>query len=136
MNESWHNQFMSIPFVERGRTRQGADCWGLVCIIYKEILNIELPLLDDYANTLDRKTLPHIIEKESLRSWVKVEQGEEQAYDVAIFRTGGVPMHIGVVVRPGFMIHSQSGNDTLFSNYVKEKEWSKRLVGFCRYVGK
>jgi cell wall-associated NlpC family hydrolase len=37
------NDFIGIPFVSKGRTFRGCDCYGLVKLYYKEVLNIELP---------------------------------------------------------------------------------------------
>lgn len=135
---SWHNRYIRIPFKDRGREWDGADCWGIVRIIYREEpkLRIELPTLLDYNHTLETEKLSQIINDEALRSWQEIPIGQEQKYDIAIFKTCGVPTHVGVVVRPGFMIHCQKGNDTRGTDYRNSREWSKRLVGFCRYAGK
>lgn len=37
------SRFIGIPFVSKGRTFRGCDCYGLVKLYYKEVLNIELP---------------------------------------------------------------------------------------------
>lgn len=135
--ESWHNEYMRIPFKDRGRDWDGSDCWGIARIILKirHPKHPDLPMLDHYGNTLDKVNLPKIIEGEAVRAWVEVPIGQEQELDIGIFRTCGVPMHLGVVVRPGFMIHCQKGNGTLFTNYRTDHKWSNRIVGFVRYVG-
>jgi hypothetical protein len=35
--------FIGVPFLDKGRTFNGCDCYGLVKLYYKEILNIEIP---------------------------------------------------------------------------------------------
>lgn len=35
-------KFIGIPFVSKGRSFRGCDCYGLVKLYYKEVLNIEL----------------------------------------------------------------------------------------------
>jgi murein DD-endopeptidase len=35
--------FIGIPFVSKGRSFNGCDCYGLVKLYYKEILNIDIP---------------------------------------------------------------------------------------------
>ena len=37
------SRFIGILFVSKGRTFRGCDCYGLVKLYYKEVLNIELP---------------------------------------------------------------------------------------------
>ena len=37
------DKFIGIPFVSQGRTFRGCDCYGLVKLYYKEVLNIEIP---------------------------------------------------------------------------------------------
>lgn len=37
------SNFIGIPFVSKGRSFKGCDCYGLVKLYYKEVLNIELP---------------------------------------------------------------------------------------------
>ena len=37
------SKFVGIPFVSKGRSFNGCDCYGLVKLYYKEILNIDIP---------------------------------------------------------------------------------------------
>ena len=37
------SKFIVIPFVSKGRSFNGCDCYGLVKLYYKEILNIDIP---------------------------------------------------------------------------------------------
>ena len=37
------SRFIGIPFVSKGRSFNGCDCYGLVKLYYKEILNIDIP---------------------------------------------------------------------------------------------
>ena len=37
------SNFIGIPFVSKGRSFNGCDCYGLVKLYYKEILNIDIP---------------------------------------------------------------------------------------------
>lgn len=130
---SWHNDYISIPFKERGRTREGADCWGLQRIVYQEKLNINLPDYSDlYSDIKDKVALPSIIEMESA-NWQKIEPGNERPFDAIILRMRGLPMHVGLVVRKDYMLHCSEGVGTSFESYTNSK-WKTRVIGFCRYV--
>ncbi len=131
--ESWTNDFIRVPFKERGRARAGADCWGIAVLIYRERLGIELPILDGYENIKDRKKMCEIIEQET-SCWKAIPKGEEKEYDIAVFSMVGLPMHVGVVIRPGDMIHSQKGSGASIDNYIRDQAWSKRFEGFYRYA--
>lgn len=127
------NDYIRIPFKEHGRDRKGADCWGLACIIFKEELNIDLPIMDEYESTKDKARISEIIKAESI-TWQAVQTKDEKAFDIAVFRMRGQPMHIGIVVKPGLMIHSERGSGVYITYYHKEGQWDKRLEGFYRYA--
>lgn len=131
----WSNDYIRIPFKDHGRSREGADCWGLACIIFAEKLGIELPSLTGYADTKDKVRISDIIKAESA-TWDFFEPGEEKAYDIAVFRMLGEPMHVGVVVEPGLMIHCERGSGVYPTYYYKEHQWDRRLEGFFRYANR
>ena len=130
----WSNQYISVPFEEKGRTKDGADCWGLVMLIYADLLGIELPSCLDYSNTKDKLSVSSVIKDESAKNWQRIEIGQEQEFDIPVFRLSGVPMHVGVVIKPGTMIHCERGCGTYHTEYNKEKQWINRLEGFYRYA--
>lgn len=130
---SWTNNYIKVPFAEKGRARDGVDCWGLVRLVYQEILGITLTELVCYTDTKDKLSISKIIGEESSK-WVKVPIGSEKEFDVAVFRMCGVPMHVAIVVRKGIMLHSERGSGTYVTCYDREQQWSRRLEGFYRYA--
>lgn len=130
----WSNDFINVPFKDHGRSRQGSDCWGLVRIIYKERLGINLPSYDnDYSDTNDRKGIAeHYHEHKD--DWVRIQPGKEKEYDVAVFKMLNLPTHVAVVIKPPLMVHCERGCGTYVSDYLEEKAWSKRLEGFYRHA--
>lgn len=135
MKESWTNQYIKIPFIDRGRSIEGADCWGLARIIYDYELDIVLPILDHYNNVLERDVLDSIVRAERTR-WIDVLKGSEKPFDIIILNMAQLPVHVGIVVRPGVMIHCLRGSGTTVEDYrgIKGRKWENQIEGFCRYA--
>ena len=129
----WSNKYLCTPFKDKGRDEQGADCWGLTKIVYRNDLNIDLPDLLGYTNTKDGKGIKKLFENERLK-WLKIPEGQEQPYDVAVFSIAGYETHIAIVVKRGWVVHCLKEKNTIHSDYLREKEWKTALRGFYRHV--
>jgi len=132
------NQYIRIPFAEKGRDEGGCDCWGLVCVIYRNELGIELPhYLEEYDNIdKDRKQISNkIFQEKTGDDWQEVAEEDAEPYDVVSLRILGLPMHVGVVTPvDNHMIHIEKGKNAAHVSYTRP-EWEKRKLGFFRYVG-
>lgn len=130
----WSNDYISIPFADHGRDRQGCDCWGLARLIYKEQLGIDLPTLIDYENIKDSHKISELYYKQyDSNNWVEVPQGQEKEFDIVVFKILGLPTHIGVVINKNIAIHCEKGIGTHITDFKHEFQWNKRLVGIYRY---
>ena len=127
-------QLDEIPFVRKGRSRQGLDCWGLVWLLYQEVYGILLP---DYADLYEEgdvykaKVLEALIEPRK-NTWDKIEIGEEQPGDGILFTGKGSVPHVGVVVKPGTMVHIEEGTFVSIISY-SGIAWKPRLREIRRY---
>lgn len=131
----WWNNYLDIRFKEKGRTAMGCDCWGLVRLIYQEQCSIPLPSYDDdYIATNNHEILSVLIDSES-RKWNQVEKPHE--FDVVVLRLKGVPFHVGVVTRGGFMLHCSQGINTSHER-LDSMRWKNRIIGYYRHesIGK
>jgi len=123
------NDFIGIPFEEKGRSRDGVDCWGLVWLIYKELYDKSLPLYTDlYSDTKDRH-IGAVINEQLDDAWLRVDN--PQKGDIIILRMRGLPFHVGMVVDDKTMIHAEQDLGSVIENY-KGLKWSKRVLGFYR----
>ena len=132
MNKQWWNNYVGIPFLERGRTREGVDCWGLVWLVMRDEFAIDAPSYDDkYFSTLDGVTIQGLMEREAV-SWLKVDPGTEEPGDVISFAISGKYRHVGLVVRPGLMLHCEKGKDSVLEEYGRPG-WVRRIRGIHRH---
>lgn len=130
----WWNKYINIKFAEKGRDSTGCDCWGLARLIYKNELNIELPdYLDVYNSTNDTEKLAKVIKEEKEHNWQQPDTGKE--FDIIILNMKGRPMHIGVVIKPNYMVHCSKGVNTAIERFDSIK-WKNRVIGFARYAEK
>ena len=123
------NNYIGIRFKEKGRTREGVDCWGLVYLFYLEQFCIELPdYLDDYSHIRDRR-LGELINEQAAQRWERVYTPEPGA--LIILNMRGLPFHTGIVVDNRRMIHAQIGTQVAIEDYTGIR-WKKRVLGFYR----
>jgi len=122
--------YIGIPFKEKGRDREGLDCWGLFRLIYKDALKIDLPsYVEEYATTEEREVIHHLIST-GLADWSPIKT--PQLYDGILFRIFGTETHIGMMLDSQTMIHVHVGIDTCIEP-VYSPRWKSRLVGFFRH---
>jgi cell wall-associated NlpC family hydrolase len=126
------DRFVGIPWKDKGRDSSGCDCWGLVRIVYQEILGINLPNYgEDYSNLADKKELAALIGK-GASLWKEVKEGEEEVLDLVLLRQSGLPIHVGVVIGRGLMLHVPTEQSSTIVSY-RGLLYKKRVDSFYRY---
>ena len=76
------SDYTEICFKEKGRDRDGVDCWGLVYLIYKECMGIDLPTYSgEYSSSEDAEELSRLIQGEIGPPWQPIKKGRERPYD-------------------------------------------------------
>lgn len=127
------DRYVGIPFLDRGRTFAGVDCWGLVRLVYRGELGVELPAYESLYRTVDERTGVELLElvERKRGAWQQVEAPE--TFDLVLLRIAGVPCHVGVALPGGRMIHCARGADSRIESYRGPK-WAPRVEGFYRHV--
>lgn len=133
---SAQRKYMRIPFKEHGRGFDGCDCGGLVWLVYKTELGIELPdWRNFYANT-------HIESFEEL-SWTVGTMlgdicqevpldGKIKPYDVISLKIAGMPVHVGIMVTDRMFLHIMEGYSSVRQERLDSMNWRKRIDGIFR----
>lgn len=127
--------YVGIPYLLHGTTREGLDCWGLPRLWYREQYGIELPSFGDrYGRELDAVERAHIAEvvRGESPKWQSIRQGHEQRGDLVLFRVAGEEAHLGVVLDAGRFLHARPGTDSCVERY-DSPVWARRVAGFYRW---
>lgn len=124
--------FVGIPHADLGRDRSGADCWGLLRLVYAVDLGIKLPsLIEDYATCLDHAAIAALMAKqERTGSWHPVDQ--VQPYDLLRFRVGRHDTHVAVAVDRRRMLHTHARSHAVIVPR-STPEWRDRFTGAFRH---
>ena len=134
------SKYMRIPFKEHGRGFDGCDCGGLLILIYRNELGIELPDLAHLYQTTQIESWEDVKETISrgvreYPSFVEVPKGEAiQPFDVIVFNIASHPIHIGIVVNDRMFIHILEGYTNVRQERIHSANWIKRIEGIYRYV--
>lgn len=129
------SKYLQVPFVERGRDWHGVDCWGLVCLVYRVELGIELRDWSEIYWTL-KDLNPVAIEMAAeieKKEWISVQS--PQILDVVVFREEVNVSHVGLVLDPvkSKMLHFRFGSEGCVEHY-NNFYWKNRLDGFYRHT--
>jgi cell wall-associated NlpC family hydrolase len=122
---------VAVPYKPLGRDWRGWDCWGLVYVMYRDLLGIYLPMYDAYQGTEDRfaqNTL--ILNGMGNGCWQEVEKPEP--LDLAAIKVSGCMCHVGVWVGNRWMLHTlESGTRCERTDSVS---WNRRIAFYARNV--
>jgi cell wall-associated NlpC family hydrolase len=133
MIPAWCANFVGLPYAPGGRTREGLDCWGLFSLVWTEHFGRPIP---DYDGAAWRPGANHHDVARAAESFARrftlIEAGQEREGDGIMLRVRGVPMHIGMVVAPGFMLHIEQASLSVIEPY-RSMMWARRVLSFHRY---
>jgi len=134
MGAEWITDLIGIPFVEKGRTAAGCDCWGVVRLALRRGFGIEVPdYTEDYPTTTDRAEIHALINRESL-GWDDVRASEAKPGDVVLFRIHGQVCHAGLAIAPPVFLHCQRGIGAALERW-DSAIWERRLWSVLRWRG-
>lgn len=133
MLPTWAAQYVGLPYKPLGRDRDGVDCWGLLALVWREQLGRELP--DYSALRWDKGADAKVVgagAREYASQFVPVHPGQERLGDGVLLRLRGHPLHVGVVLTPGWMLHTHESANSCVESYTLSL-WKNRVIGIYRY---
>ncbi|NSZ48440.1 C40 family peptidase [Agrobacterium vitis] len=127
----WSQDYIGIPHAPHGKTREGVNCWTLAVLVYGEQLAIQLPAyVGDFVSIDEAAEIETLFADEAAIRWSEVDTPAE--FDLAIFRRGRFETHVGIVVRPGLMLHVVGEDQAKLERY-DNGVWKPRLKRFLRH---
>lgn len=131
----WCGPYIGLPYTMGGRGPHEWDCWGFAWKVSAETFGEEPPTYEGVTwcaeSAASRACAAHVIATEVVRRFRPIRAGEEQPGDFVELRLGRLPLHVGIVAVPGWMLHSADGADSAAERY-DEMVWRNRVIGFHR----
>ena len=132
MRDGWPSEFVGLPYLLFGRTRAGVDCYGLIVLVYHDVLGIEIaPFAEVAESTLPLDVYREFWETHRELAWERVDEDHVEAGDVVDLSVLGHP-HCGIVTRPGQMIHARAGVGVRLAEYSRGF-FCRRVLGTYRH---
>jgi len=132
---AWTRDYVGLPFLLHGRTREGLDCWGLCALVLRERFGLDVPAygVRYAAHERDLTSMATFIETSS-RDWQRVEAGEPG--DVVRLKIRNRPCHVGVMVTRDWFLHVHEGVNAVMER-LDGHYWrrDRHVAGFFRWEG-
>lgn len=126
------HELVGVPYVNRGSSVDGVDCWGLVWLTLARCYGLQVPRYDAYEDA-QSLTAARLIQA-GWAEWEEIARGAEKPGDVLAFRhtKTKLPTHCGVVIGEGRFLHCMEGRMTCIERY-DVAPWEKFLVRIGRW---
>ncbi len=127
----WSDAWLGLPYADLGRSRAGADCWGLAWLVYADECGIDLPSYHDaYTDPAEAEEIERALAgREPWSDWRRVEQ--PRPFDLALFARGSSRSHVGIIVQGRLMLHMPVSGACIV--HLDRSRWGQRLAGIYRH---
>ncbi len=127
--------YMHIPFKDKGRDYDGADCYGLYYLISRDERDLLLPsYVERYQTSHDKEQIAAIIDHERSTAWAAIAREAIVPGDLVVLRIIGRPWHCGMMLDDNRFLHTEEELNVC-QGQLSNVRWNKRIVGFYRWKG-
>ncbi|MBE3602678.1 C40 family peptidase [bacterium] len=137
MIAAWAKDYIGIPYADRGRTRAGVDCYGLLYLVLSEQFGAPVPsYAESYATAEDFAEVKALIAGETRSRWRRIPEAAASSGDAIVLSMNGLPFHVGVVADPETraFLNVFRGTGVALERWTSAR-FRKRIEGFYRYAG-
>lgn len=127
------DRFLAIPFVSKGRSYDGADCWGLLWLWYRDMMGIALPP-HDTVPACALRTIGDLVAHHK-RDWLPVplpRNGDAVVMRAWTQRSTIEDAHVGVVVNRRFVLHTEERTGPRLQR-LSDPDVKARVIEFRRH---
>jgi cell wall-associated NlpC family hydrolase len=127
-------KLIGVPFLDKGRTLAGVDCWGAVRLGLQLGFDITVPsYTEEYASAQERVEVEAFIGRHSIE-WPEVPLSKACPGDVLLLRIFGQPWHCGLILTAPAFLHVDKTAGVVIERW-DSLVWKKRIVAVHRYPG-
>ncbi len=134
MLEEFTTRAIRVPFMDKGRDWHCWDCWGMLCVFHREVMGVILPSYtesyQDAGHSAESRQRLSNLFAANMGAWRRVERPE--AGDGVLLLIGGRPIHVGLALGGGLMLHTERKINTVIERLASPM-WARRIEGFYRY---
>ena len=132
MIPAWVESYIGLPWKDRGRTREGCDCFGLLRLVYAEVFNIQLPSYElRYPSTTDKVAVARLFFEETTSTrWRQVFLRDATPPDALLMAVAGA-QHVGILVATERFLHILPGRQTCVERF--RPMWTNRVEAVYRH---
>lgn len=137
---AWVEPFIGAPYSDDGKKPGTFNCWTLHCAALKAGFGItcadyEGPVWTgrEGAQAMAQAAEAFAAQFDLIVTGAEWRGGNriERPGDSILMRVSGVPVHVGLVIAPGHMLHTNKGIDACIERYGSTL-WAKRIEAFYR----
>jgi len=124
-------KFIGLPYKYLGRDFDGVDCYGLLFLIYKHVLGIDLPEYSNFYTQDWYKTEDHIVDQ--FHTFMEKIDPPYKKFDGILLRHGTktIVNHIATYLGENKMIHIYKGSTSRIDRFTGF--WESKLYTGVRF---
>tara|TARA_B100001939_G_scaffold340129_1_gene347774 strand:- start:4679 stop:5110 length:432 start_codon:yes stop_codon:yes gene_type:complete len=122
--------YLGVPFLPHGRSRSGADCWGLVYILYQEVYSIGIRSYAGEVGDIHCPLQSGPVFDRHRRGGAWVRTARPVRGDLILWRAGKIPFHVAIFLSEKEMLHTIRGAEVQVMDYPSAAWPRHRIEGF------
>ncbi len=125
------NKYLGVKYTHMGRnTNDGLDCWGLVCVVYRDYMSVDVPDISDYERNFALYGKDYF-ETEFCHKWIKINNPEPMS--IVLFKNSrGIVDHAGICLsRNRFMQCDRHGVTVA---RLTDQSYAERIEGYYKHA--